>query len=110
MKKLVLIGALTFVLSGCSWFGWGGDSEMDNSAAAQEAKAAIASADSAIKASKKMGGEWRDAVKKYLKKAKAAAAKKDYKKAIKLAKTAEFQGMTGQSQAKEQASAGPWLF
>jgi len=55
-------------------------------------------------------GEWRDAKKKMVKKAKAAAGKGDYKKAIKLANKAKFEGEMGYKQAMDEKNAGPWLF
>ena len=109
MKKLALFGALMFILSGCSYFG-GGSGSMDSSADAQAAKAAIDAAENALKMAKKAGGEWRDTNKKFLKKAKAAASKKEYQEAIKLANRAKFEGDMGLAQAKEQANIKPWLF
>lgn len=75
-----------------------------------EVEALIAKAESAIKKSASVGGEWRDAKKKILKDAKAALAKGDLKTAEKKAKFALFQGEMGIKQAEEQKNAGPWLF
>ncbi len=110
MKKLMIFGALVLTLSGCSWFsGWGGDSAAGGNDAAA-AKAAISAAEAALKKARSVDGEWRDAKKKMVKKAKAAASKGDFKKAIKLAKKAKFQGEMGYKQAEEQKNAGSWLF
>jgi hypothetical protein len=109
MKKTVLFGALLLALSGCAYMG-GGESEMAANGDADAANAAIKAAETAIKKSATVGGEWRDAKKKILKSAKAAASKGDYKKAIKLADFAKFQGDMGVEQAMEQKNAKPWLF
>lgn len=109
MKKLMICGALVFTLSGCSWFSGGGDSGSAGADAAA-AKSAIAAAEAALKKARSVDGEWRDAKKKILKKAKSAASKGDYTKAIKLANKAKFQGEEGYKQAMEQKNAGPWLF
>ncbi len=109
MKKLIVFGALILALSGCSIFG--GESAEDaaarDSAAAQSA---IAAAEDALNKARSVDGEWRDSRKKILKKAKAAASKGDFKKAIELANLAKFQGDMGYKQAMEQKNAGPWLF
>jgi hypothetical protein len=109
MKKLVLIGAMVFAISGCSMFG-GGDSASSGGADAAAAKSAIADATAAVKKAAKVGGEWRDTKKKFIKKAKAAASKKDYKKAIKLANKAKAEGEMGYTQAMAEKNAGPWVF
>ena len=113
MKKLAIVVATLFILSGCSLFsggeaGGGGDS--GGGAASPEVAAAISEAEEAIKKAKSVGGEWRDSGGKFLKDAKAAAAKGDDKTALKLAKKAKFEGEMGYQQAKEQEKAGPWLF
>lgn len=108
MKKLAIVVATLFVLVGC-----GTTQEQPSEAAggaSPEVEAAIKEAEAAIKKSASVGGEWRDANKKILKKAKAAAAKGDNQTALKLAKKAKFQGEMGYQQAKEQEKAGPWLF
>ena len=112
MKKLAIVVATLFILSGCSLFGGGegGGGDSMKSSGSPEVAAAIKDAEAAIKKSKSVGGEWRDAAGKLRKKAKAAAAKGDDKKALKLAKKAKFQGDMGYQQAKEQEKAGPWLF
>jgi len=111
MKKLAIAVATLFILSGCSLFsdgtGGGGDSMASANA---DVAAAISAAEEAIKKSKSVGGEWRDAGGKFLKEAKAAAAKGDDKTALKMANKAKFQGEMGYQQAKEQEKAGPWLF
>ena len=112
MKKLAIVVATLFILSGCSLFGGGssGGGDAGGGGGSPEVAAAIKDAEAAIKKSKSVGGEWRDAAGKILKKAKAAAAKGDDKTALKLAKKAKFQGEMGYQQAKEQEKAGPWLF
>ncbi len=106
MKKLAiaLTGALLVALSGCASTGKPEDA---NAAAAT---AAIEAAEAALNKARSVDGEWRDARKVYLKKAKAAAHKADYKTAIELANIARFQGEMGYQQAIEQKDAGPWLF
>ncbi len=110
MKKVMIFGALIFALSGCSYFGGGSSDDTSANADAEAAKAAIAAAVEALDKARSVEGEWRDARKKILKKAKAAASKGDYKKAIKLANMAKFQGEMGYKQAMDQKNAGPWLF
>lgn len=111
MKKLVLFGALIFALSGCSVFqGGNGGGAGAGGADAAAAKAAIEAAEAALAKARKVDGEWRDAKKKFLKKAKADASKGEYAKAIKLANTAKFQGEMGYQQAMEQKDIKPWLF
>lgn len=106
MKKVILFGALIFALGGCAG---NGGSSMGGEANADSAKAAIAAADAAIKKASKVDGAWRDAG-KFLKKAKAAAGKKDYATAIKLANKAKFEGEMGYEQSMAQKNAGPWEF
>jgi len=109
MKKLMIFGALTFALSGCSIFG--GESVEDAAAkSTAAAKSSITAAEDALKKARSVEGEWRDSKKTLLKKAKAAASKGDFKKAIELADIAKFQGEMGYAQAMEQKNAGPWLF
>jgi hypothetical protein len=110
MKKLMIFGALVFTLSGCSWFsgGGGGDSASGGDAAA--AKSAIADAEASLDKARGVEGEWRDAKKKMIKNAKAAASKGDFAEAIKQANKAKFEGEMGYKQAMEQKNAGPWLF
>ncbi len=107
MKKLMIFGALVFALSGCSTMS-GSDTTSGNDATA--AKSAIAAAEASLKEARSIEGEWRDAKKKILKKAKSAASKGDYAKAVKLANMAKFQGDMGYAQAMDQKNAGPWLF
>lgn len=108
MKKFMIFGALVFALSGCSWFG--GGEEPDVNAEAAAAKTAIADAEAALKKARGVGSEWRDSKKKMVKKAKAAASKGEFKKAIKLANKAKFEGEMGYQQGMDQKNAGPWLF
>jgi hypothetical protein len=110
MKKLMIFGALAFALSGCGMMNGGGSDSAAGGGDAAAAKSAIAAAEAALKKARGVEGEWRDAKKKMVKKAKAAASKGDYAKAIKLADMAKFQGEMGYSQAMEQKNAGPWLF
>ena len=106
MKKLAIAitGALLITLSGCA------ATVKTEGANAAAATAAIEAAEAALNKARSVDGEWRDARKVYLKKAKAAAHKADYKTAIKLANIAKFQGEMGYQQAIEQKDAGPWLF
>ncbi|MBL1274504.1 MAG: hypothetical protein COB30_000290 [Ectothiorhodospiraceae bacterium] len=108
MKKLLIFGALVFALNGCTMMGGDSDSAMSNDA--ESAKSAIAAAEASLKKARGVEGEWRDAKKKMIKKAKAAASKSDFKKAIKLANKANEQGEMGYAQAMGQKDAGPWLF
>jgi hypothetical protein len=111
MKKTALLGALLLTLGGCSYFGGGSSDDMAASSGdAKAASTAIKDAEAAIDKSATVDGEWRDAKKKILKKAKAAASKGDYDKAVKLAEFAKFQGEMGYQQAMEQKNAKPWLF
>ena len=107
MKKLLIFGALVFALNGCSLMG---SSDTAMSSTADSTKSAIAAAVSSLKKARSVEGEWRDANKKMIKKAKAAASKGDYKKAIMLANKAREQGEMGYAQAMGQKKAGPWLF
>jgi hypothetical protein len=109
MKKLILIGAMVFAISGCSWFGGDDGASMSGGTTdAAAAKSAISAAEAAVKKAAKSGGEWRDSKKKFIKKAKAAASKKDYAKAIKLANKAKSEGEMGYKQAMAEKDAGPW--
>lgn len=112
MNKLIIFGALIFALSGCSIFGGeGGDkSAAAGGADAATATAAIKAAEAALDKARSVEGEWRDAKKKMVKGAKAAAAKGDFEKAIKLANKAKFEGEMGYAQAMAQKDAKPWLF
>ena len=111
MKKLVIFGALVFALSGCSMFSsTGGGDSAAASGDASAAKDAIAAAEAALDKARSVDGEWRDAKKVMVKKAKAAASKGEYEKAIKLANMAKFQGEMGYKQAMEQKDIKPWLF
>ena len=113
MKKLAIVVATLFVLSGCSLFSdgsGGGDGGGSSAGASPEVTAAIQEAEEAIKKAASVGGEWRDASGKFLKEAKAAAAKGDNETALKFAKKAKFEGEMGYQQAKSQEKAGPWLF
>jgi len=72
---------------------------------AAQFKQAIEKAEAAKKKAASVKGEWRDTG-KIIKKAKAAAEKGDYTKAIKMANTAYRQGELGYQQAVEQKNAG----
>ena len=72
---------------------------------AAQFKQAIEKAEAAKKKAASVKGEWRDTG-KIIKKAKAAAEKGDYAKAIKMANTAYRQGELGYQQAVEQKNAG----
>ena len=113
MKKIAIVVATLFILSGCSLFSdssGGGEKAGAAGGASPEVAAAIKEAEEAIKKSASVGGEWRDASGKFLKEAKAAAAKGDNDTALKFAKKAKFEGEMGYQQAKSQEKAGPWLF
>ena len=112
MKIKTLIGtsllALSFALgaTGCA-----GTGEQKATAQAQSSKAAefervYKEAVAARKKAASVGFEWRD-IGKFLKKAKKAAAKGDYDKAIKLARKAKMQGELGYQQYLSQRDAGP---
>jgi len=66
-----------------------------------QATAAIAAAEKAKKKAASISGEWRDTG-KFIKKAKGALKKGDFKKAIKLAKKAAHEGKMGYEQAHAQ--------
>lgn len=68
-------------------------------------KDAVAAAKSAIAAANAVGGEWRDTG-IILAAAEKAAAAGDFDRAVKLANEAEFQGLAGTEQAKQQADVG----
>ena len=72
---------------------------------AAQFKQAIEKAEASKKKAASVKGEWRDTG-KIIKKAKAAAEKGDYAKAIKMANTAYRQGELGYQQAVEQKNAG----
>ena len=72
---------------------------------AAEFKAAVEKAEASRKKAGSVGGEWRDTG-KMIKKAKAAAKKGDYEKALKLANTAYRQGELGYRQAMSQKDVG----
>ncbi|MCI0506794.1 MAG: SoxXA-binding protein [Gammaproteobacteria bacterium] len=110
MKKIAIVVATLFIVSGCSMFGGQPSEEKAAAGGSPEVEAAIKEAEAAIKKADSAGGEWRDTSSKILKDAKAAAAKGDNKTALKLAKEAKFEGEMGYQQAKEQEKASPWLF
>ncbi len=114
MKIKTLIGtslvALSMALGAAGCAGTGGQQAAAKSQA-QSAKAAefdriYKEAVAARKKAASVGFEWRD-IGKFLKKAKAAAKKGDYDKAIKLAKKAKAQGELGYQQYLSQRNAGP---
>lgn len=111
MKKIAIVVGTLFILSGCSLFsGEGGGDASGGGGGNADVQAAIKAAEDALNSANKLGGEWRDSRGKFLKKAKAAASKGDNETALKFAKKAKFQAEAGMAQAKDQASAGPWLF
>ena len=75
------------------------------STAAADATAAIGAAEKARKAADKVGYEWRDTA-KLIKQARAAAKKKNYTQAIKLANEAKKQGDNALAQYHDQKNAG----
>ena len=109
MKKLALVSLAVFAISGCMTDG-GGSMESSDTADADTVKMAIKAAEDTIKKAESAGGAWRDSKKKFVKKAKAAAAKGDFKAAMKMAKRAKFEGEMGLQQAMEQKDAKAWLF
>lgn len=115
MKIKTLIGtslvALSMALGAAGCAGTGGQQAAAKPQAAQSAKAAeferiYQEAVAARKKAASVGFEWRD-IGKFLKKAKAAAKKGDYDKAIKLARKAKAQGELGYQQYLSQRNAGP---
>lgn len=104
MKKLAITGVLLIALGGCASSGDNGNSD------AAAATAAIEAAEASLAKARSVGGEWRDAKKVMIKKAKAAAHKADYETAIKLANQAKFQGDMGYEQAMDQKDIKTWLF
>lgn len=109
MKKVALVSLAVFAMSGCMTDG-GAMEASAGTADADSVKIALKAAEDSIKKAKAAGGEWRDSKSKFIKKAKAAAAKGDFKQALKLAKKAKFQGEMGLQQAMEEKDAKPWLF
>ena len=108
--RLMMIAVISvfLFLGGCATNG--GGSMMESGAMTKDAvDAMIKAAEEANKKAASAGGLWRDAD-KIIKQAKGAASKGDLEKAMKLAKTAKFQGEMGAQQAMEQTNAKPWLF
>ena len=108
MKKfaITIVVAAIFAVNGCSLFSSGGGGGSSN----PEVNAAISAAEAAVKKANSVDGLWRDTSSKFLKNAKAAAAKGDDATALKLAKKAKFEAEMGFKQAMSQEKAGPWLF
>ena len=114
MKIKTLIGtslvALSLAMGAAGCAGTGGQQTASaapaKSAQAQEFERIYAEAVKARKKAASVGFEWRD-IGKFLKKAKAAAKKGDYGKAIKLAKKAKVQAELGYQQYLSQRNAGP---
>lgn len=116
MKKIVKIALLAAVVVSLS---------PAHAASEADYKAAHAAAVASLDKAKKVGGEWRDSRWKKSKavkvKGKDGKAKKtsllgaaeayakmgDYKKAVKYAEKAKFQGDRGYEQAMQQKNAGP---
>lgn len=109
IKKIITVGAIV-LLSACAEMQ---SSEQQvkakpvatKSIAATDAKVAIAAAEKARKAASKVGHEWRHTA-KIIRQAKAAAKKKSYQKAIKLAHKAKKQGDDALAQYHAQKNAG----
>lgn len=102
MKKLSMLLAAAMLAMSSSAF----------AASKADAAKAIAEANAANDAAKKLGFEWRDvrwkkAKKPLLKQAEDAMKKGDYNKAVKLANEAKKHGELAQQQAKAEANAGP---
>ncbi len=92
MKKIIIVFATLLIMSYSHVFA--GELKV-------EYEKMLVSAISAQKKAAAVGGEWRD-VNKLIKKAKKAANKGQYKKAITFAKNAETQGKLGYQQAVSQ--------
>lgn len=106
MKKTAILAVFLFAGTACTTMDEGSDM---GGASKESVNALIKEATDENKKAASMGGLWRDA-NKMIKKAKAALEKGDTKKATKLAKKAKEQGKMGQTQAKAEKNAGPWLF
>ncbi len=87
---------ITLMLVGCATTALAGQPEYQK---------ALADAKAAQKKAASVDGEWRD-VGKLIKQAEAAAAKKEYDTALKLADEAKAQGELGYAQAMSQKNAG----
>ncbi|MCU7959269.1 MAG: SoxXA-binding protein [gamma proteobacterium symbiont of Bathyaustriella thionipta] len=110
LTVILLAAVCTIGISACQ----ANNSKPDSAAAATAAastgskadyESALAAANKAMKEAKSVDGLWRDTG-KILKGAEKAAKAGDYAKATKMAKTAEFQGHMGASQAKSQKNVG----
>jgi len=93
LKKLALLTTAAALLLSSNVFAGATKAHADK---------AISQASMANEAAKKLGYEWRDTG-KLIKKAKKMVSKKDYSKAIKLAKKAEAQGHDAVAQSHSEA-------
>lgn len=101
IKNILRSAALALVVTGVMSGGvLAGDADQ-----AAQFKQAIEKAEASRKKAASVKGEWRDTA-KIIKKAKAAAKKGDYHKALKLANTAYRQGELGYQQAMDEKNAG----
>ena len=104
MKKTLTLIAAAMLLGACASSKDSMDAGMKMDSPADQATAAIAAATAANKKAIAVGYEWRDTG-KFIKNAKAAADKKDYAGAIKLAKKAEEQADDAVRQHAQQVAA-----
>lgn len=98
MKKLLLVASAALFLHACA--------NTPPSATAEEAKAAISSAEQKTKQARKLDNEWRDTG-KIIKKAKKALKEDDIATAMKLANKASRQSDNALKQYAQQKNAGP---
>ena len=106
MKKIAIVVATLFILSGCSLFSdssGGGESGGSAGGASPEVSAAIKEAEEAIKKSASVGGEWRDTG-KMIKKAEELLKEGKNKEAAEMAEAAEIEAMLGYMQATSQTA------
>ncbi len=95
MRYISLIAALALALTAAT----------AHAASKSQAEKAIAAASAAVKKAGQTGHEWRFS-QKFIKKAKAAAEKGDYDKALMLANKAKSEGELAAAQAKAEKDAG----
>ncbi len=99
MKKHVLLLAATLLATACASQG-----PSEPAATAESANQAIVAAEAAAKQAQEVGYQWRD-TEKLIQDAKAAAAKRDFATAQKLANAAAQQGKLAlEQQQRESAS------
>lgn len=94
MTKLLTLAAMALLITACA------SQTAKIEPTGENAAAAIAAAETANKEAAAVGFEWRDTG-KMIKRAKEAAAKKEYAKSIELAQKAERQGHNAVKQAAD---------